>query len=132
MSYSYSIRRICTNQFYGINHTPKNEVHGKTRVTYFSRKQDAEKFASFMTNYMKRYGKVPKLYEYKEYEYTTDFTNDFVIHELETNNMNYMLGMYGLGFHKCEIVDDFVLCLDSGIEHVYEEYKINLLKNYLK
>ena len=132
MPYSYSIRCIHTDQFYGINHTPKNELHGSTRVAYFSKKKDAEKFASFLTKYMKTHKKVPKLYEYEECEYPNDYTDDFVIYKLGSKYMHFMLGMYGLGFHKCEIVDDFILCLDSGIENVSEIYKINLLKKYLK
>lgn len=129
MSYAYSIRRICTNQYYGFYYETNNDI-GNTKIAYFTKKKDAEKFASFLCKYMKDKNQSPQMYEYETSD--DNYMQEYCIYKLNDKFMNFMLGIHGIGFHKCQIIDDFVLCMDSGICNVEDSVKLDIMESMIK
>ena len=122
--HSYIVRMIGTRAFYGFNNNKNNE----TKVVYFTTKRDAEKFASFLSCYIKSYKKVPEVWEYDITYESIKYQDKFELYKIEDKCLKYMLGMHNLGYHECMIVDNNILCLDSGIYDVEEQIKIDGLE----
>ena len=106
----YAIRELCTTEFYAFSRvTPSDRCI--TRIVYFRRKRDAEKFARFLNNTKKRN---PKLYEYEEiYFDCSDMKKKYVIHSLPDEYFRFTLGLSGLGYHLCDIEDRIVTCVET-------------------
>jgi len=115
MSYSiYSIKIISTTNYYAFK--PSNSI---TKVVYFRDFVDAKKVASYLS--LNSSGN--KLYEYKQPNNINIYQDYFEIEKQDKNLLNFELALNNLGYHECEIMDDLIYCMDTGIYNIQSHMK---------
>ena len=114
----YAIKNIYLQEYYSI------KQREKTKVVYFSKYRDAIKFSKFLSGSDKKKSKVPELHEYKTYNKQLLNITKYHIEQLDKTPFDYRLGLNHLGYHEVEIVDDILVCRDSGYVQTTQKAKI--------
>lgn len=109
----YAIRSLQTMQFYGLNTLENHEGRKLTKVVYFKKHIDAVKFASFLAE--REFKEAPKIYEYEEPVTYDKYDDKYMIYGVTRHLFCMALGISGLGYHECEINNENVYCINSGI-----------------
>jgi hypothetical protein len=110
----YCIKTITNSNYYSIKKTPI------TKVVYFNSYIDAQKYASFLSLH---YNTFKQLHEYKKPNNIHIYHEYFEIEKHEKEFFNFQLSLNNLGFHECEVIDDLVHCMDTGIFDVHSDIK---------
>jgi len=113
----YSIKTISTSNYYAFRH---NSI---TKVVYFRNYADAQKVASYLS--LNRCGN--RLYEYHQPSNIYVYHDYFEIEKQDKDLLNFSLALNNLGYHECEIVDDLIYCMDTGIFDIHS----NVLNEYI-
>ena len=122
MSYSvYSIKTLINPQYYGLRHT------NITKVVYFRHLKDAQKMAAFLSSNNQN----NNLYDYKQPDNIYKYNEFYEIEKQSKDFMNFTLALNDIGFHECEIVDDIIYCMDTGIFDLHEEVKSQYISERL-
>lgn len=109
----YSIKSISTSNYYAFRH---NSI---TKVVYFRTYADAQKVASYLS--VNRCGN--RLYEYHHPTNVYVYHDYFEIEKQDKNLLNFSLALNDLGYHECEIVDNMIYCMDTGIFDINTKVK---------
>jgi len=109
----YSIKTLSTSNYYAFRH---NSI---TKVVYFRSYIDAQKMAAYLSS--NRSG--DKLYEYKQPNNIYIYHNYFEIEKQDKSLLNFALALNNIGYHECEIVDDLIYCMDTGIFDIQSHMK---------
>lgn len=123
-NYVYSIKTISTiPEYYSIRHAKMS------KVVYFRKYADAQKVASFLSLNTHR---SKNLYEY-EHPYNIYIYHDYYhIEKQEKQLFNVSLALNNIGFHECEIVNDLICCMDTGIFDIQSELMNQYFNEKLK
>lgn len=109
----YSIKTISASNYYSLRH---NSI---TKVVYFRSYADAQKVASYLS--LNRCGN--RLYEYHQPNNLYVYHDYFEIEKQDKHFFNFALALNNLGYHECEIVNDLIYCMDTGIFDIHSELK---------
>lgn len=105
----YTIKQIQLHQYYSI------KQREKCKVVYFNKYKDAVKFTKFLSDEDKRNSNFsPELHEYKNKDKGLMNVSKYQVEQINKEPFDYRLGLNHLGYHEVQIINDIVVCMDSG------------------
>lgn len=105
----FTIKQIQLQQYYSI------KQKDKCKVVYFNKYKDAVQFIKFLSdNDNLNTNSNILLHQYENRHKSSMNISKYQVEQIEKKPFDYRLGLNHLGYHEVEIIDDTIVCMDSG------------------